>query len=224
MNRERWATIGKIALGVWMAAVIVAAFLVPKPADQGEGGRIFIFHIPVAWVTVLAFLTSSIYGIRYLRKKQRVDDQRAVNAAGLGVVFCLLATISGAIFARIAWGAFWNWDPRETTIFFLLLFYAAYFGLRAAVADEERRATFSAAYNILALVVVPFLVFIAPRLAVTLHPDTIINVRGGGGMSPLFLTIFLASLAGFTGLFVWMYSLANRASRIQEQLLEESDA
>ncbi len=224
MKRERWATIGKIALGVWMAAVIVAAFLVPKPADQGQGGRIFIFHIPVAWVTVLAFLLSSVYGIRYLLKKRREDDHRAVNAAGLGVVFCLLATVSGAIFARIAWGAFWNWDPRETTIFFLLLFYAAYFGLRAAVADEERRATFSAAYNILALVVVPFLIFIAPRLVQSLHPDTIINVQGGGGMSPLFRTIFLASLAGFTALFVWVYDLVNRVSRVQEQLLEEDDA
>lgn len=223
MKRERWATIGKVALGVWMAAVIVAAFLVPKPVDQGQGGRIFIFHIPVAWVTVLAFLLSSIYGIRYLRKKRRVDDQRAVNAAGLGVVFCLLATVSGAIFARIAWGAFWNWDPRETTIFFLLLFYAAYFGLRAAVADEERRATFSAAYNILALVVVPFLIFVAPRLVQSLHPDTIINPQEGGGMSPLFRTIFLASLLGFTGVFVWIYSLANRASQIQEQLLEETE-
>lgn len=221
MNRDRWATIGKIVLGVWMTGVIVAAFLVPKPADQGQGGRIFIFHIPVAWVTVLAFFLSSIYGIRYLRKKRRMDDQRAVNAAGLGVVFCLLATVSGAIFARIAWGAFWNWDPRETTIFFLLLFYAAYFGLRAAVSDEERRATFSAAYNILALVVVPFLVFVAPRLAQTLHPDTIINPQESGGMSPLFRAIFLASLAGFTGIFLWLYALANRTSRVQELLLEE---
>jgi heme exporter protein C len=227
MNRERWATVGKIALAVWMAAVIVAAFLVPKPLEQGQGGRIFIFHIPVAWVTVLAFLISSVYGIRYLLRKRRADDYRAVNAAGLGVVFCLLATVSGAIFARIAWGAFWNWDPRETTIFFLLLFYAAYFGLRAAVADEERRATFSAAYNVLGLVVVPFLVFIAPRLAtLTLHPDTIINVSGeeSAGMSPVFRTVFLASLVGFTGIFLWAYSLANRVSRVQEQLLEEDDA
>lgn len=223
MDRTRWSTIGKMALGVWMIAVILAAFLVPKPVDQGQAGRIIFFHIPVAWVTVLAFLLSSVYGIRYLAKRQRMDDHRAVNAATLGIVFCLLATVTGAIFARITWGAFWNWDPRETTIFFLLLFYAAYFALRAAVADEERRATFSAAYNILGLVVVPFLVFVAPRLAALtgLHPDTIINVSGKGGMAPLFRNVFFASLAGFTGIFVWIFDLVNRTARLDEALAEE---
>ena len=226
MARERWATLAKIALGVGLGAVIVAAGLVPKPVDQGQGGRILFWHIPAAWVATLAFILSSGYSVRYLLRRRPADDYRAVNAATLGIVFCLLATASGALFARIAWGAFWNWDPRQTTIVFLLLFYAAYLGLRAAIADEERRATLSAAYNVLALVVVPFLVLVAPRLATpTLHPDTILNVRGAAtaGLSPLFRAVFLAALAGFTGLFLWAYALANRASRIEQLLAEEDD-
>ena len=143
--------LGKIALGLWMTAVLLAVFLLDarRLGTLGQGARIIFFHIPVAWVAALAFLLSSIHSILYLAKRSRTNDRRAVSAAGLGVVFCLLATLSGSIFARITWGAFWNWDPRETTIFFLLLFYAAYFALRAAVADEEARATLSAAYNVL---------------------------------------------------------------------------
>lgn len=224
MNWTRWSMIGKVLLGVWMAGVLVAAFLVEKP-DLGQVGRIYFFHIPVAWVTVLSFLLSSLYGIRYLVKRQRLDDHRAANAATLGIVFCLLATVTGAIFARVTWGAFWNWDPRETTIFFLLLFYAAYFALRAAVADEERRATLAAAYNILGLVVVPLLVFVAPRMAelAGLHPNELL-IGGQGGMSPPVRRVFLAALAGFTGVFVWVLDLANRTARLGEALADDEEA
>ncbi len=224
MNRARWADLGKIVLGAWMALVIVGAFLLaPEDENLGQAARVIFFHIPTAWVTAVALVLSSIHSIRYLLRRRRLDDHRAVNAAGLGIVFCLLATVTGAIFARITWGAFWNWDPRQTTIFFLLLFYAAYFALRAAVPDEERRATFSAAYNVLGLVVVPFLVFVAPRLSqlAGLHPDPLINVRGQLEMGARTLAVFLGSLAGFTGIFAWLYGLANRISRVEDMLLEE---
>lgn len=225
MKQIGWAGIGKIFLGLWLALVIVFAFQVEARTlgSLGQAARVIFFHIPTAWVTALAFLLSSAYSIRYLVKRRRVDDHRSVNAAGLGIVFCVLATVTGAIFARITWGAFWNWDPRETSIFVLLLFYAAYFGLRMAVADEQRRATLSAAYNILGVVVVPFLVFVAPRLSALtgLHPEPIINVQGSLDMAPRALRVFLGSLAGFTGLFFWAYTLANRVSRLEDVFLEE---
>jgi len=225
MDRVRWTAIGKIALAVWMAVVIILAFLMPAQnlGSLGQAARVIFFHIPSAWVTVVAFMISSVFSILYLVKRRRVDDHRAVNASVLGVVFCILATVTGAIFATITWGSPWNWDPRETTIFFLLLFYAAYFVLRSAVADEERRAVFSGAYNVLGLVVVPFLVFIAPRLSVLagLHPEPLINVRGELDMDWRALVIFLSSLAGFTGIFGWSYSLANRVSRLQDEILEQ---
>jgi len=222
MDRPRWTDVGKAILGLWMVAVILAAFLLEARTlgSLGQGARVIFFHVPTAWVAVLAFVLSSACSIRYLLRRRRVDDRRAVNAAGLGIVFCLLATVTGAIFARITWGAFWNWDPRETSIFILLLFYAAYFALRVAVADEERRSTLSAAYNLLGLVVVPFLVFIVPRLPplAGLHPEPIVNVRGQLDMDSRALAVFLGSLAGFTGIFFWAFRLANRVSRAEDAL------
>jgi ABC-type transport system involved in cytochrome c biogenesis permease subunit len=50
------------------------------------------------------------------------------------------------------WNSYWNWDPRQTSIVLLLLVYGAYTGLRAAIEDPERRATLSAAYALIALV------------------------------------------------------------------------
>jgi heme exporter protein C len=171
-----------------------------------------MFHIPVAWVTVLAFLVSCVYSVIFLRKRNLEDDLRAAASAQLGLVFAVLATVTGSIFARITWGSFWNWDPRETSIFILLLIYGAYFALRSAVEDEDRRARLSAVYAIVAFVTVPFLVFVVPRVYFSLHPDIISTTTGSMNMGPRTLQVFLASLAGFTGLYAWLYQLAVRFS------------
>lgn len=163
----------KLLLGLWMAGVVVAMFLVvPQYVGLGDAGRIIIMHVPTAWVTSIAFAVSAVGSARYLWRRRPEDDAVALAAAESGFVFCALATTTGAIFAQIVWGVFWNWDPRETSILVLLLIYAAYFALRSSVDDLARRRRFAAVYNLFAAVTMPFLLFIAPRVAdSTLHPN-----------------------------------------------------
>lgn len=210
-------------LFVWMLAVIWAAFYYVHPAEGfiGESSRIVFFHVPTAWVCVLAFLVSCIYSIRYLMRRDPADDIRAAAASRLGLLFAVLATVTGAIFARIMWNSYWNWDPRQTSITILLLIYAAYFALRSAVPDPERRAALAAVYAILAFVTVPFLVFVVPRIYWSLHPDTIINTRGTNEFDPRYTMVLMASLAGFTGLSAWIYSFECRVERIRRRRQEE---
>ena len=213
----------KWILLVWMVAVILAAFFYVHPAEGfiGESSRIVFFHVPTAWVSVLAFLISCITSVMYLRRRDPIDDVRASVSAGLGLLFCFLATVTGAVVARIMWNAYWNWDPRQTSITILLLIYAAYFALRGAVADPERRATLSAVYAILAFVTVPFLVFVVPRIYWSLHPDTIINTRGANEFDSRYTQVLMASLAGFTGLFVWLYTVGSRIEAIRLRRRQE---
>ncbi len=217
----------KIVLGIWLTAVIVLALALPEtpnpqlwyqlPNIPGleQKGRILFFHVPTAWVTVIAYLVAMAYGIRYLRTNRIDDDVRSVSAAGLGFMFCLLATVTGSIWAKFNWGSFWNWDPRETSIFILLLIYGAYFALRSAVENEERRARLSAVYSIIAFVTVPFFIFIMPRIVESLHPDPIINTQGQLRMNSTMFVIFMCSLAGFTALFFWMWGLAVRIGKLE---------
>lgn len=213
----------KWVLLVWMVAVILAAFFYVHPAEGfvGESSRIVFFHVPTAWVSVLAFLISCVTSVMYLRRQNPIDDVRASVSAGLGLLFCFLATVTGAVFARIMWNAYWNWDPRQTSITILLLIYAAYFALRGAIADPERRATLSAVYAILAFVTVPFLVFVVPRIYWSLHPDTIINTRGANEFDSRYTQVLMASLAGFTGLFVWLYTVGSRVEAIRLRRRQE---
>ena len=222
----------KIILGLWLSLVIVAALafpIVPVPQQWYEfpvipgledKARILFFHVPMSWVTVVAFMVSMIYGIRYLAKKNLDDDVKSVSSASLGLMFCLLATVTGSIWAKFNWGSFWNWDPRETSIFMLLLIYGAYFALRSALDVEEKRATLSAVYSIIAGVTVPFFIFIMPRIVASLHPEPIVNAQGKVHMNSTMLTVFLSSLAGFTALYWWMFTLKVRTQRLENKSLQ----
>jgi heme exporter protein C len=212
----------KLLLLVGMSAMIVASFLTPAPQQQiGEASRIFYYHIPQAWLCVVAFAVAMVYSIRYLRSKNIDDDDKAVSAAAIGFVFCLLATVTGSVFAKVTWGAFWNWDPRETSIFVLLLIYGAYFALRGAVDVEERRASLSAVYSIFAFITVPFLIFVVPRVVPSLHPaDSVIGKNLKFTMGPEVRAIFFSSLALFTILFVWIFKLTCRVQTMLRRKLE----
>jgi heme exporter protein C len=206
----------KLGLGLAMAVIIWASFLWARPAENfvGESSRIVFYHVPMAWVSTVAFFLAAWHSAVYLRKRRVESDEAAAAAARLGLVFCILATVTGAIFARVMWNAYWNWDPRQTSITLLLLVYGAYLGLRGAIEDPERRATLSAAYALVAFVTVPFLMFAVPRMYASLHPDTVINARGKVEMSRDIKTVFFAANLAFLVLFFWLYSLDRKVSRM----------
>ena len=213
----------KIVLLVVMTWVIVGAFILPAPQQAiGEASRIFYFHVPQAWVAVVAFLVSMVASVRFLRNGNRLEDDRARVAAGLGLLFSLLATVSGSIFAKVTWQSYWNWDPRETSILILLLIYGAYFALRTAVTEPERQARLAAVYAIFAFVTVPFLMFVIPRVLPSLHPsDSIVDESGSFAMSLETSVVFFPSLAAFTGVFIWMYRLGRQVTTAERQRIEE---
>jgi heme exporter protein C len=217
----------KIILSLWITVVIVLGFAMPMvpnpehwyelPLIPGleEKARNIIFHVPMAWTTVVAFAVSVVFSIRYLKTKEYIEEIRTVAAAGLGTMFCILATLTGSVWAKFNWGSFWNWDPRETSIFILLLIYSAYFALRSAIDNEEKRATLSSAYAIIAGVTMPFFIFVMPRIMTGLHPGAKGDEMGSAPvaqlhMPPNMLLLFLASICGFTVFFFWMYNLKVR--------------
>lgn len=200
-------------LWLWIAVVIWAAFFYAPLAEGfvGQSSRILFFHVPMAWVSFVAFVVAGARSIRFLAGARRLADDRAAHVAvQLGLLYCVLATVTGAIWAKVMWGAYWNWDPRQTSIVLAMLFYAAYLALRAAVEEPETRRRLSAAYAVLGLVVAPFLYFVLPRLTFSLHPDTVVNVRGKIEMDPRMLQVLIASSLAFTVLFFWMHRLQTR--------------
>lgn len=196
--------------------VIVASFITPAPQQQiGESSRILYYHVPQAMICFIAFAAAAFSGWRYLSTRKLVHDSRSMVACEIGVVTCILATVTGSIFAKEAWGSFWNWDPRETSIFLLLLIYGAYFALRGSIEEPERKARLSAVYAIFAFPPGLFLIFLAPRIMPSLHPtDTIIDAEMKPGMSPEVRMIFYPSVLLFVLLYIWMYQLRVKSAEL----------
>lgn len=201
--------------------------LIPGLEDKA---KIIFFHVPTAWITVLAYLFAMFYGIKYLKFKEISYDLKSVSAASLGLMFCLLATITGSVWAKFNWGSFWHWDPRETSIFILLLIYGAYFALRSALEGEDKRARLSAIYSIIAFITTPFFIFIMPRIMVGLHPGAL-EIDAATGqvqasaspviqfkMDPNMRIVFFVSLFAFTILFFWMWNLTYRVLKLEYKL------
>jgi heme exporter protein C len=192
-------------LFAWIIGVIWAVFFIVPPAEGlGYLVRIAFFHIPVAWVAVLAFLLAAWWAYRYLKTRDMIYDLRSAVSSRIGLGFCIAATVSGAFFSKLTWGAYWNWDPRQTTIFVLLLIYGAYLTLRSSIEDDEQRARVSSVYALLSFLTVPFLVFIIPRFYFSLHPEPLINSTGKLHMEAVMVYVLMASLAGCTGIYWWL--------------------
>ncbi len=202
-----------VILTVMVAGAVF--FVVPPAEGLGNLVRIAFLHIPAAWVSVIAFFMSAWWAAAYLRRGNIRDDARSFSSARLGFVFTLLATVSGAVFSKLTWGAYWNWDPRQTTILVLLLIYGAYLTLRAAMEEYNRRARVSAIYSLFSFLTVPFLVFIVPRLFFSLHPAPVLNGSGSVDMDPVMLVTLFAAAADATLIYIW---LLLKSSRKEEKI------
>jgi heme exporter protein C len=205
-------------LWLWIAASIAAAFLyAPLAKDfMGESSRILFFHVPMAWTAFIAFIAAGVWSLLYLWKRRADDDRASEAAVELGLVFCVLATVTGAMWARIEWGSWWNWDPRQTSITVVLVFYAAYLVLRGAVEDAEARARLAAVYAVLGLVVAPFFIFVLPRMVpFTLHPEPVMNQELEVKMDARIGWVLAVSSLGFNVFFFWLHRLRWRVLRLE---------
>lgn len=209
-----------------MCAVIAMAVVISPPLKGlGQSGRIFYFHVPCAWIGALAYIVAAASGIGYLKTRDFTWDCKSASAAQIGLLFTFLATASGAIWAQAAWGKWWNWDPRQSAIFIVLLIYGAYFSLRTSIDSPESRASASAVYSIIAFVAAFFLIFVAPRMPgiESLHPSPVIpSANDEQGIALEVLAVLLASIAAFTALFLWMWRIQYRVAILSRRKDMES--
>jgi heme exporter protein C len=191
-----------ILLGLGFALMIVALYMVflyvPTEKHTGIVQRIFYFHVPIAWVSFLAFFITFIFSILYLCQREMKWDAIACASAEIGIAFTTLVLITGPIWAKPVWGIWWTWDARLTTSLVLWLIYIAYLLVRSFTTEPARSARFGAVIGIVGFVDVP-IVYLAVNLWRTQHPTTIIFE---GGLAPPMLTTLMVCIAAFTVLYV----------------------
>lgn len=207
-----------VLLGLGLVLMIAALYLiflhVPTERDMGVVQRIFYFHVPLAWVSLLAFSLVFVFSILYLWKRAMKWDTLAHASAEVGVVFITLVLITGTIWAKSIWGAWWTWDARLTATLVLWLTYLAYLLVRNYATEQTQGARFAAVLGIVGFIDVPIVV-LAVNLWRTQHPPALIFE--GGITSPMLLTI-LVSIAAFTVLYVVMLMLSTSMKKLEAKV------
>jgi heme exporter protein C len=217
---------GLKSLSIASVVLIVGAFALvffyaPNDADQGFIQKIFYVHVPLAIVALCGFVAGGVYGIQFLRTRDRAHDLRSYVAIHLSLVLAVGALVTGSIWAKAAWGHWWVWE-EPTLVSFLIVFllYACYQPLRFSIEDPERQARTAAVFAIVAGAFVP-LNFLAVRLAESFSHPRVLSATGGSMPGEMRLT-FLVSVAGMAVLFVtlWKYELTSKQASMQLRALK----
>jgi heme exporter protein C len=201
-----------------MEAVIYAAFnfLPPVPGFRVPAlAKIMIFHVPNAMVASILSFAGAFYAIKFLKTRDLLDDAKSYSAASLALLFWILTTVTGMIFAEIQWGQPWNWDPKQSSIFILLLIFLAYFALRSAFPEGQKQSLASAGWIIFAAVTAPLLTYVVPNAkgVQSLHPQGVVFTMGG--MGPDYRIIFWSATLGFLLLSVWIFRVSVALSEVK---------
>ena len=169
--------------------------------------------MPVAVVSMVVMVFMAYYCIRYLTTKEQRFDTCARLSMGVAMVFVIATMITGEAWTMFEWGVWWTWEPRLTTYLILTIMVMAYFILRNAIDDAERRATFAAVYGLISFLNVPITFFITRFIPTSLHP---VVMRAGGMSADMGITVGCCAI-GFLLLAFGMYRVRFRNARLEER-------
>ena len=217
---RRLPVLAGVTAVVLTTAMALAFFLAPLEADQGFSQKIFYVHVPLGMVALGGFVFGAWCAFRHLRTGDRRHDLRSYVAIHLSLVLGVGVLVTGAIWAKAAWGVWWEWrEPSLVSFLIVFLLYSTYQPLRFSITDPEKQSRYASVFVITAGAFVP-LNFLAVRLAEQyLHPR--VFASAGGGLPPRMLLVFLVALAGVTLLYatLWRYEMANKNAGAQLRAL-----
>ena len=188
-------------------------------AILNETIRNLFFHVTMWFSMMILLIVSLVHSIKYLGTFTMRHDELAVESVRVAMVFGILGLLTGMIWAKYTWGAWWVNDVQLNGAAGTMLVYTAYFLLRGAIEDENKRARISSVYSIFAFTMMVVFIIVLPRMTDSLHP--------GKGGNPGFSTydldrnlrfVFYPAVIGWTLLGVWFLNIKLRINRIKNTL------
>lgn len=214
-------TVAPLVHGAAVTPEIIAGQLVANQLLFSQ--KIFYFHVPVAMSSFIALIFTAFYGVRYLMTRDEGYDVRAKTATEVAVVFMIATMVTGVPWTRFEWGVWWSWEPRLTTYLILILMAIAYFILRTAFSDSEKRCSYASVFGIIMFIDAPICFMITRLIPSSTHP---VVFRTDSGLPPDMLVPFLICMLGIVLIAFALYRVRLRQSLLSlriERLKEELD-
>ncbi|MCC6907774.1 MAG: cytochrome c biogenesis protein CcsA [Phycisphaerales bacterium] len=204
-----------VTFGLLAAVTAMMVWWTPREETMGDVQKVFYIHLPAAINTFVACFVVFIASVMYLLQRRSWWDDLGFAAAKVAVLLASIVLLTGMIWGRSAWGAWWQWTPRLTFSLILWLLYVVYLMIRPSIESSQRRALICAVYGVIAFMDVP-LVWLSTKLLPDIHPKSI-------SMAPEMRLTLLAWFVPMTMLAAGLLVASMRINRLQRAASEPAE-
>jgi heme exporter protein C len=203
------------------------AYMAPDDYQQGATAKIMFIHVPAAYLGILCWVLMSVAALGTLVWRHPLADVAAKAAAPIGAAFTLMCLVTGMLWGRPMWGAYWVWDARLTSVLVLFLMYLGVIALWRTIDEPSRAARVVAVLTLVGSLNIPIIKFSVDWWN-TLHQPAAVLKLTGSSLHPAILVPLLISIAAFTLLFLTLHLAAMRNEimrrRVRTMLMMQAEA
>lgn len=193
---------GWLAFGLLGIGLIFSLFISPPAEEHGEAVRMMYVHVPAAWCAMAAYAGIAVASLISFVWRHSLADSVARSLAVPGAAFTFLALLTGSLWGRPAWGTWWQWDGRMTSVLVLLFIYIGYIAIWNISTDRRQASRLAAILAMVGALNLPIIKF-SVNWWNTLHQPATISEPGAPGLPIELLTPLLLMALGYTLLLVW---------------------
>lgn len=206
-------------LGLAMLAIVLvyvrAIYFTPPEASQGPSQKIYYLHLPSVLGGYLAFAVVALMSLVHLWLRDERADRLAAAACEVAVLFFTVVLITGPLWARPIWGAWWSWELRLTLTLLLWFLSIGYLIMRGAIEDPSMRARYSAVLGLMQALLIPF-IHLSVYLVNAMHPMPILLKPDRPSLPSEMLVTLVSSIAAFLFLSVALMRARYRYALLQD--------
>jgi heme exporter protein C len=195
----------------------LAFFVAPADYQQGDTVRIMFIHVPSAWLAMFCYMLIAASSVGSLVWRHPLADVSAKTAAPIGAAFTFLALVTGSLWGKPMWGAYWVWDARLTSVLVLFFLYLGLIALWQSIEEPSRAGRAAAILALVGVVNIPIIKFSVDWWNTLHQPASVMRV-GGPAIHPAILTPLLVMAGAFTLLFLWLHLKAMRAEILRRRV------
>lgn len=205
-----WGAVITIAIGLYLSLVGS-----PPAKDHGENVRLMYIHVPAAWCAMAAYTGIALASLISFIWRHPLADSAAKSLAWPGTIFTALALITGSLWGKVAWGTWWQWDGRMTSVLVLLFIYFGYLAIWNIIPERRRAARLASILGMVGWINIPIIKF-SVEWWNSLHQTATISQPGTPGLPAELLAPLGLMALGYTLLLAW-FALRGTEADIAQQ-------
>jgi heme exporter protein C len=209
--------LGALTVALLSVGLILALVVAPPDYQQGDSARIMFIHVPAAWTALFVYALVVLASASSLVWRHPLAEIAGREAAPIGAGFTLICLVTGALWGKPMWGAWWVWDARLTSVLILFFLYLGYLALANAFDEPTRGARAAAVLALVGAINLPVIKFSVDWWN-TLHQPASVFRLGGPSIHLSLLVPLGVMAAAFTSFFIVVWFVRIRAAILARKI------